>query len=91
MSSTAPAVYETRTVNNIALYKDTTTNKYYDLVSYQRGTRVWIMREVPSSAFNTVWDQSGPTVSREYPRPRYRLQFYGPVPQSRRLPLFGQG
>ena len=57
-----PAVYETRTVNNIALYKDTTTNKYYDLVSYQRGTRIWIMREVPSSAFNTVWDQSGPTV-----------------------------
>ena len=57
-----PATYETRTVNNIALYKDSGTGKYYDLVTYQRGTRIWIMREVPSSAFNTVWDQSGPTV-----------------------------
>ena len=61
---TGTSEWQTRTLNNIAVYRDQDTGKYYKLVNYERGTRIWRMREVPSSAIGTgtVWDQGGPIV-----------------------------
>ena len=61
---TGTSEWQTRTLNNIAVYRDKDSGKYYDFVNYERGTRIWRMREVPSSAIGTgtVWDQSGPIV-----------------------------